>query len=117
MARQRIVLEDDASTTGAVSQDYKGAVKVGPSAKSGFAVFIMHTAAASMTGFIETSPFPSPGGSTASALWSTAGTLALSSTAPALTVVPLTNLMDVLRWRIAGSGAIRFSVILYLYDT
>ncbi len=116
MARQRIVLEDDASVTGATTQDYKGAVKVG-SAKSGVAVFIMHTGAASMTGFIETSPFPNPGGSTATALWNSAGFATLASSAPAITVVSLTNLMDVLRWRIAGTNPIRFTIILYLYDT
>lgn len=118
MARQRIVLEEDASVTGAATQDYKAAVKVGPW-KTGYAVFVMHTATAGMTGIVETSPLLNPGGSAASALWSTAGSTALSTTSPSMTIVNLSTLplMDVLRWRITGAGSIRFSVILYLYDT
>lgn len=118
MARQRIVLEEDASVTGAATQDYKSIVKVGPW-KTGYAVFIMHTGGASMTGIIETSPIVHAGGSTASALWTTVGSGALATTSPGVTIVNLSTLplMDVLRWRTTGSAAIRFTVILYLYDT
>jgi len=116
MARARIEVDNDVAASNA-SQDPKFAKPVG-AAKSGFAVFIFEVGAASGTTVsIETSPQPNVGSSGTSAFWYTAGSGSPSTTGQSLVVVALSNLMDLIRWKVAGSTGVRFSVVVYLYDT
>lgn len=116
MARFRVDLEQNKSVTSIQAQPAREAARVG-AAKGGVAYFVVFTApgATGANFTVETAVDPMLPDGAWKAL--TSGT-AISTTAPAVYTVTLTDPAEVLRWRVTGSlsTTLVFSCTLFLTD-